>query len=73
MNKILSIFMLIIIGVVMSLTLMIAWLLGMLYLIINEIIGTKRFTTKFNKLNKIIAEEFHDIILGIKGIFVESI
>lgn len=72
MNKILSILMLITIGGAMSIALMIAWLMGMLYLLINEIIGTKKFVVKFRKLNTIIAEEFKDIIKGIKTLFVES-
>lgn len=72
MNKILSILMLITIGGAMSIALIIAWLMGMLYLLINEIIGTKKFVVKFRKLNKIIAEEFKDIIRGIKTLFVES-
>lgn len=72
MNKILSILMLITIGGAMSIALIIAWLMGMLYLLINEIIGTKKFVVKFRKLNTIIAEEFKDIIKGIKTLFVES-
>ena len=72
MNKILSILMLITIGGAMSIALIIAWLMGMLCLLINEIIGTKKFAVKFRKLNKIIAEEFKDIIKGIKTLFVES-
>ena len=72
MNKILSILMLIMIGGAMSIALIIAWLIGMLYLLINEIIGTKKFVVKFRKLNTIIAEEFKDIIKGIKSLFVES-
>ena len=72
MNKILSILMLITIGGAMSIALIIAWLMGMLYLLINEIIGTKKFAVKLRKLNTIIAEEFKDIIKGIKTLFVES-
>lgn len=72
MNKILSILMLITIGGAMSISLIIAWLMGMIYLLINEIIGTKKFAKKFRKLNTIIAEEFKDIIRGIKSLFVES-
>ena len=72
MNKILSILMLITIGGAMSIALIIAWLMGMLYLLINEIIGTKKFVVKFRKLNIIIAKEFKDIIRGIKTLFVES-
>ena len=72
MNKILSILMLITIGGAMSIALIIAWLMGMLYLLINEIVGTKNFAVKFRKLNTIIAEEFKDIIKGIKTLFVES-
>lgn len=70
MNKILSILMLITIGGAMSIALIIAWLIGILYLLINEIIGTKKFVVKFRKLNTIIAEEFKDIIKGIKTLFV---
>ena len=72
MNKILSILMLITIGGAISIALIIAWLIGILYLLINEIIGTKKFVVKFRKLNTIIAEEFKDIIKGIKTLFVES-
>ena len=72
MNKILSILMLITIGGAMSIALIIAWLMSMLYLLINEIIGTKKFVVKFRKLNIIIAKEFKDIIKGIKTLFVES-
>jgi hypothetical protein len=72
MNKILSITMLIMIGGAMTIALIVAWLMGMLYLLINEIIGTKKFAVKFRKINTIIAEEFKDIIRGIRSIFVES-
>jgi hypothetical protein len=72
MNKILSITMLIMIGGAMIIALIVAWLMGMLYLLINEIIGTKKFAVKFRKINTIIAEEFKDIIRGIRSIFVES-
>ena len=72
MNKILSILMLFVIGGAMTIALILAWLLSMVYLLINEIIGTKKFAIKFHKINKIIAEEFKDIIIGIKSIFVES-
>lgn len=72
MNKVLSILMLITIGGAMSIALILAWLISMLYLLINEIIGTKKFAVKFRKLNTIIAEEFEDIIRGIRKIFVES-
>ena len=64
--------MLIMIGGAMSIALIIAWLMGMLYLLINEIIGTKKFAVKFRKLNIIIAEEFKDIIKGIRTLFVQS-
>ena len=70
MNKILSILMLIMIGGAMSQALIIEWLMGVSYLLINEIIGTKKFAVKFRKLNTIIAEEFKDIIKGIKTLFV---
>ena len=70
MNKILSILMLITIGGAMSIALIIAWLMGMLYILINEIIGTKKFAVKFRKLNTIIAEEFKDIIKNIKTLCV---
>ena len=56
----------------MTIALVVAWLMGMLYLLINEIIGTKKFAVKFRKINTIIAEEFKDIIRGIRSIFVES-
>ena len=72
MNKILSITMLIMIGGAMTIALIVAWLMGMLYLLINEIIGTKKFAVKFRKINTIIAEEFKDNIRGIRSIFVES-
>ena len=64
--------MLIMIGGAMTIALIVAWLMGMLYLLINENIGTKKFAVKFRKINTIIAEEFKDIIRGIRSIFVES-
>lgn len=72
MNKILSILMLVVIGGALSVALVIAYILSMIYLLINEIIGTKKFAIKFHKLNKIIAEEFSDIIKVFRDLYMES-
>lgn len=72
MNKILSILMLIVIGGALSVALVIAYLVSMIYLLVNEIIGTKKFAIKFHKLNNIIADEFLDIIEVFKNLYMES-
>lgn len=57
------------VGLLYSAVLSISYLVGLLYLIFTEIIGTKKFMVRFKKLNKIIFEEFIDTIKTFKLIF----
>ena len=49
----------------------IAWLLSVLYLLIDEVIFTKKFNAKFKELNVIFIEEFKDIISSLRSIYEE--
>ena len=62
MNKIFGGLCLIAIGLLYGGVLVIIYLVGLLYLLLNEIIGTKKFMNKFNKLNGIVITEFKDIV-----------
>lgn len=57
------------IGLLYSLVLIISYLLCMLYLLITEIIGTKKFIREFKQINTIIMDEFKEMIETTKSIF----
>lgn len=69
MNKIFGGLFLIAIGLLYGGVLVIIYLVGLLYLLLNEIIGTKKFMNKFNKLNGIVITEFKDIIKTFRTLF----
>lgn len=62
MNKIFGGLCLIAIGLLYGGVLVIIYLIGLLYLLLNEIIGTKKFMNKFKKLNSIVITEIKDVI-----------
>ncbi len=72
MSKIIGILMLVVIGGTQLIVAGIAWVLSMIYLLATEIIGTKKFVKKFHKLNKIVTDEFLDIIKVFKDYFEGS-
>lgn len=66
MNKIFGIMLLAIIGIAELGVSIISWTMGMIYLLLNYVIGTKGFNAKFRKLNGMIIEEFQDVIKAFK-------
>lgn len=69
MNKIFGGLFLIAIGLLYGGVLVIIYLIGLLYLLLNEIIFTKKFMNKFEKLNDIVITEFKDIIKTFRTLF----
>ena len=69
MNKIFGGLFLIAIGLLYGGVLVIIYLIGLLYLLLNEIIFTKKFMNKFEKLNGIVITEFKDIIRTFRTLF----
>ena len=69
MNKIFGGLCLIAIGLLYGGVLVIIYLISLLYLLLNEIIGTKKFMNKFKKLNSIVITEFKDIIKSFRTLF----
>ena len=69
MNKIFGGLFLIAIGLLYGGVLIIIYLIGLLYLLLNEIIFTKKFMNKFEKLNGIVITEFKDIIKAFRTLF----
>ena len=69
MNKIFGGLFLIAIGLLYGGVLIIIYLIGLLYLLLNEIIFTKKFINKFEKLNSIVITEFKDIIKTFRTLF----
>ena len=69
MNKIFGGLFLIAIGLLYGGVLIIIYLIGLLYLLLNEIIGTKKFMNKFKKLNGIVITEIKDIIKTFRTLF----
>ena len=69
MNKIFGGLCLIAIGLLYGGVLVIIYLIGLLYLLLNEIIFTKKFMNKFEKLNGIVITEFKDIIKSFRTLF----
>ena len=62
MNKIFGGLCVMVIGLLYGGVLVTIYLIGLLYLLLNEIIGTKKFMNKFRKLNGIVITEIKDII-----------
>ncbi len=62
MNKIFGGLCVMVIGLLYGGVLVTIYLIGLLYLLLNEIIGTKKFMNKFKKLNGIVITEIKDII-----------
>ena len=69
MNKIFGGLFLIAIGLLYGGVLVIIYLIGLLYLLLNEIIFTKKFINKFEKLNGIVITEFKDIVKTFRTLF----
>lgn len=69
MNKIFGGLCVMVIGLLYGGVLVIIYLIGLLYLLLNEIIGTKKFMNKFKKLNGIVITEFKDIIKTFRTLF----
>lgn len=57
------------IGILYGSVLILIWLLSVIYLIITEIIGTKKFNGRFNKLNTMVIKEFKETVKTFKTIF----
>ena len=69
MNKIFGGLCVMVIGLLYGGVLVIIYLIGLLYLLLNEIIGTKNFMNKFKKLNGIVITEIKDIVKTFRTLF----
>ena len=69
MNKIFGGLCVMVIGLLYGGVLVIIYLIGLLYLLLNEIIGTKKFMNKFKKLNCIVITEIKDIVKTFRTLF----
>lgn len=69
MNKIFGGLCVMVIGLLYGGVLVTIYLIGLLYLLLNEIIGTKKFMNKFKKLNGIVITEIKDIIKTFRTLF----
>ena len=69
MNKIFGGLCVMVIGLLYGGVLAIIYLIGLLYLLLNEIIGTKKFMNKFKKLNGIVITEIKDIVKTFRTLF----
>ena len=69
MNKIFGGLCVMVIGLLYGSVLVIIYLIGLLYLLLNEIIGTKKFMNKFKKLNGIVITEIKDIVKTFRTLF----
>ena len=67
MNKIFSIVCLGIIGGLYLIVLGNVYIIGLIFLLVNEILGTKKFKAKFNKLNKLVKTEFEETMNTFKS------
>lgn len=69
MNKIFGGLCVMVIGLLYGGVLVTIYLIGLLYLLLNEIIGTKKFMNKFKKLNGIVITEIKDIVKTFRTLF----
>ena len=71
MSKFMGVLLLFLAGIVLLLGDAIAWLISIIYLLIDEVIFTKKFNTKFKELNVIFIDEFKDTISSLRSIYEE--
>lgn len=57
------------IGLLYGTVLGLMYLLSLIYLVVTEIIGTRKFNSRFKKLNQLIFDEFNETIKSFKSIF----
>lgn len=57
------------VGLLYGTVLGLMYLLSLIYLVVTEIIGTKKFNSRFKKLNQLIFGEFKETIKSFKSIF----
>ena len=69
MNKIFGGLCVMVIGLLYGGVLVIIYLIGLLYLLLNEIIFTKKCMKKFKKLNGIVITEIKDIVKTFRTLF----
>ena len=69
MSKIFGGLCVMVIGLLYGGVLVTIYLIGLLYLLLNEIIGTKKFMNKFKKLNGIVITEIKDIVKTFRTLF----
>ena len=69
MNKIFGGLCVMVIGLLYGGVLVIIYLIGLLYLLLNEIIGTKKFMITFTKLNGIVITDIKDIVKIFRTLF----
>ena len=69
MNKIFGGLCVMVIGLLYGGVLVTIYLIGLLYLLLNEIIGTKKFMNKFKKLNGIVITEIKDVVKTFRTLF----
>ena len=69
MNKIFGGLCVMVIGLLYGGVLVIIYLIGLLYLLLDEIIFTKKFMNKFEKLNGIVITEIKDIVKTFRTLF----
>lgn len=58
MNKIINMLLMGIIGVLDLMFMVVIYVVGMIFLVFNEVPGTKKFMDKLKDLNQIVKEEF---------------
>ena len=68
MNKIINILLLGMVGVLGGIFIISVWLIGIIFLLANEIILSRKFRTKLHKLNEIIVSEFKEILNVFHGL-----
>ena len=57
------------IGLLYGTVLGLMYLLSLIYLVVTEIIGTRKFNSRFKKLNQLIFDEFNKTIKSFKSIY----
>ena len=62
MSKLVNILLLVVVGILGGLFVGSIWLIGIIYLLVNEIPGAKKFRIRLHKLNDMIKVEFMEIL-----------
>ena len=71
MSKLIKIIWWIILGVLYSIMTLIMYIFSLIYLLLVDLIGTKKFNIKFKRLNQYLFDELQNTFNSVKDVFIK--